>query len=787
MSSNRIPGLPVHRRRAVANCVRNLSFALVILLSVTSGSITGAHETQPDWPTAEQLAEVPPPMDHSIPMARKLIAHLRHRLDSNQLELLDEVHHHLQVMQLVDSGQLGAERQPSALSKIRLVEYFRWQAECSLRTLLDNLSSNTIVELDFREGRPQHSPDEPILINSQHNLVLLRVRSGASNLQADDIFLSMESWDLIHERPDGHFSVNIASSGVSYVLVDLKQLPSDRTTALLTFQDAVGKKPLYTYALTLKAAPRGQIAVDVVDDSDRSVPVLMSIASHNGGEMWEPAEAIDLRPVLNDVVPHLSPSGRGYMFYLFGQRRGRYWIVKPPLEMPLPAGKWDIRVLRGLEYSPIRKTVTVEADQWTRIKLQPKRWTDMPKRGWYSGDDHVHARLETSEDARKLLDYTRAVDIHVANILEMGDVMRTYYPQRGYGTDFRVRHDNHWLIPGQEDPRSVLGHAIGLNLQSKVRDLDRYLSNDWIAGQIHDQGGLYGHTHVGPNACFVHREMALFTPDGIVDFNSIMQATLGTDLYYDFLNLGFKMTASAGADTPYGGTIGAVRTYAYTGNPESFAPDEWFASLKNGHTFVTNGPMIEFKINDAIPGDVIVVDDDERLKVTAKSWGDLGVCHPVSLRLVKLGKTIQEVVAPNRDQASLSLSTEIESGHGCWLAVHATAVDGSQAHTTPIYVSRKGFRHWNIGEAEMLIERQLATLREIESEVRKSERIVETNDSSLDYWNRRTANQADQVRSKVEVSRKFYEDLRDTLEIEIEQREQRGLDSLQIREPVDVD
>ncbi len=770
MSSNKFVDFSGYQLPAFANDVRAMQLTLGILLIVMLTATAGAHETQPDWPTAEQLAEVQPPMDHSIPMARKLITHLRHRLDSRQLELLDEINHHLQVMQLVDAGQLGADRQPSTLSKMRLVEYFRWQAERSLLKLLDSLTPQTIVELNFRDGRPLHSPDEPIAIDSQQNLVLLRVIAGPSSPQASDVCLSMESWDLISERPEGHYPVDIAKSGVSYVLIDLKQLPSNRTTAHLTFHDAVANDPLYTYALTFQAAPRGQIAIDVVDDSDGSIPVLMSITSHDGGEMWEPAEAVDLRTVLNDVVPHLSPSGRGYMFYLFGERRGRYWIVKPPLEMPLPAGRWDIRVLRGLEYSPIRQTVTVEPDKWTRIKLQPKRWTHMPERGWYSGDDHVHARLETSEDARRLLNYTRAVDINVANVLEMGDAMRTYYAQRGYGKDFRVQHDNHWLVPGQEDPRSVLGHAIGLNLQSKVRDLDRYLSNDWIAAQIHEQGGLYGHTHVGPNACFVHREMALFTPDGIVDFNSIMQATLGTELYYDFLNLGFKMTASAGADTPYGGTIGAVRTYAYTGNPQSFTPDEWFAGLKKGHTFVTNGPMIEFKVNDAIPGDEIIVVDDQPLKVTAKSWGDAGVCHPVSLRLVRLGETIQEVVAPDGSQTPLILTSEIGSGHGCWLAVHVTAIDGSQAHTTPIYVTRKGFRHWNVDKADALIERQLATLREIESEVRQSERIVETNDSILDYWNRRTAEQADQVRSKVETTRKYYENLRETLRVEITRR-----------------
>ena len=72
---------------------------------------------------------------------------------------------------------------------------------------------------------------------------------------------------------------------------------------------------------------------------------------------------------------------------------------------------------------------------------------------------------------------------------------------------------------------------------------------------------------------------------GFVDFNSIMQASLGTELYYDLLNLGYKMTASAGADTPYGGTMGAVRVYAYVGTDQDFSPDKWFSCARQRSHF----------------------------------------------------------------------------------------------------------------------------------------------------------------------------------------------------------
>jgi hypothetical protein len=54
--------------------------------------------------------------------------------------------------------------------------------------------------------------------------------------------------------------------------------------------------------------------------------------------------------------------------------------------------------------------------------------------------------------------------------------------------------------------------------------------------------------------------------------------------YYDILNLGFHLTASAGSDLPWGDTIGEARVYAYTG--KQFSAQRWYSALRKGHTFV---------------------------------------------------------------------------------------------------------------------------------------------------------------------------------------------------------
>lgn len=755
----RSPGTPrrvalgVGRRAALRMAWVGAATAALVAISMKSS----AHEAATARPTPEQLAALEPPLSGSEAFTQKLLSHLRGELDEQGLELFDQLEAQLRQRDHIRWGHLADSDQ-------RESEYYRWQAE---RRLLELLAEHLpVVELDYRglSALPDPNPDRPIPLDPRHDVLLLKVVTGDGPTS-----FHVQPWDLNAEYPNSYFRVDVAEQGTSYVMLELSGVPEEQSSSLLGFRAAGAAEAKFLHAVSLAPRAWGHLALDVRDEHGESTPALVRLATREGNRLWEPAGAVDLRACLNEVVPHLSLLGRGYMFYLPGDNRGRYWIVAKPLEMTLPTGDWELRVVHGPEYKPIQQTLHVEADQWTRREIRLERWTNMPAQGWYSGDDHIHARLLNSEDAENLLNYARAADVHVANILEMGDHLRTYYLQRGFGPNFRVHHGDHWLVPGQEDPRSMLGHAIGLNLPRKVRDLDKYLLNDWAAGEIHRLGGLYGHTHVGANACMAHREMALFTPMGIVDFNSIMQASLGLELYYNLLNLGFKLTASAGADTPYGGTVGAVRVYAHTGTDKPFSPDRWFEALGRGRTFVTNGPMLEFRVGDAMPGDEVKTDGHQPLAVRLRAVGLAGASAPKSLRLVRLGETYREVVSDDPQRDALELEVMLEPGHGCWLAAHAVGHDGSEAHSTPIYVVRQGFRHWNVDQAPALIEKQLAVLDEIERDLTESKRLASLG-NSLDYWNRLNAEQSDQVRERLERSRASYRELQATHQRELAAR-----------------
>jgi hypothetical protein len=721
---------------------------LVLVVALVAWSIqprASAHEAPVESPPASVLAGLPAPLQGSARFLEVAPSRLKNRCDDDSLRLLDEVERRLRDADLV---RWGAAKGIDP----RAADYHRGKAEAAILKVLDRLPS--VIRIDTRPGKQDHAgaPEPPRDLDQQANSLLIEVNDGAGPVE-----FQVLTWDLTRESSATPPEVVVTPGVRTYVLLQLESVPHGETQLGFSVRREGSNAPAAWKSVTWRVRPWGQLTLKIRDESGAPTPALLSLRSVEGEVLWEPAGAIDFRPQLNDVVNQsIFEPGRGYMFWLPGERRGRFWVVPSRVEMAIPAGKWEVRVQRGPEHLPVRETIDVAPDEWVRHDVTTRRWCDMKQHGWWSGDDHVHARLMSGDDADRLLLYARAVDVNVANILEMGDYSRSYYSQRGFGRKFRVQDGPYWLVPGQEDPRSMLGHAIGLNLQDRVRDVKRYLMNDDLAREMHEQGGLYGHTHVGANACMVHREMALFTPAGIVDFNSIMQAALGTELYYDFLNLGFKMTASAGADTPYGGTIGAVRVYTQTEGSEEFDPDQWFDALKAGRTFVTSGPMLELSVDDRTMGETIDLNAPQSLRCRAVARGYSGGSAPRSVRVVRWGEGALEATSSDPKQTELIVEGEIDSSRGCWLAAHAVGHDGSEAHSTPVYVSVAGGSHAAPHLVPALVKKQLAALDEIDAALTETQRLTKAGANPIDPFNRVNSEQAQAVRDRIATARRRY-------------------------------
>lgn len=387
----------------------------------------------------------------------------------------------------------------------------------------------------------------------------------------------------------------------------------------------------------------------------------------------------------------------------YGFQPDSAFYVNGTFDLNLPPGEYSISISKGIEYIDRHETFEVTPGMHANKSYHMVRWIDMPSRGWYSADDHIHIRRSPREDPL-LMKWIQAEDIHVGVLLRMGDFWATYYQQYAWGEQGIYQEGDYLLTSGQEDPRTPeVGHALGFGSSDKVRYPDEYYYYDKVFDRLHELGGISGYAHQAES---FHGYRGLML-DGLrrkVDALEIVQFCISEDPlhirhYYHLLDLGYAVTAVAGSDFPWCGKdhdsgtpektarIGNARFYSFLGTPLSFGA--WKTAIKNGRTFATSGPMIDFTVNNKLPGDTLHIKKGSRVTIRTKAHGHQRQVPLERLEVVVHGEVIATVAngQPGQSSSMLSIEKELLLQEGCWIAVRAFAGPGQAAHTTPVYVS----------------------------------------------------------------------------------------------------
>ena len=249
-----------------------------------------------------------------------------------------------------------------------------------------------------------------------------------------------------------------------------------------------------------------------------------------------------------------------------------------------------------------------------------ERYADLPSRGLVLG------RLAHPSHARRgrrpaCVGMVAAEDVYVGNLLEMGNISGTHFKQpKQWGPASRYAVDKrHFVVSGQEDPRTGhMGHTIHHNLESpSISTTDDYFFYNKVFEQSHKQGGSSGFAHMG-SGFNGQRGLALTVPFGLVDFIEVLQAgRLFTDVWYRFLDLGYRISPAAGSDWPYSDFPGVVRNYVKLNGRLDL--DAWFESFHAGHVYVSNGPLLEFTVNGKQMGEELRVKRGAKLTIAASA------------------------------------------------------------------------------------------------------------------------------------------------------------------------
>ncbi|MXX78741.1 MAG: hypothetical protein F4Z33_07205 [Gemmatimonadales bacterium] len=204
------------------------------------------------------------------------------------------------------------------------------------------------------------------------------------------------------------------------------------------------------------------------------------------------------------------------------------------------------------------------------------------------------------------------------------------------------------------------------------------------------------------------------------------------DIWFSFLNLGFNVRPIAGADYPYFGPTlpGVERTYVKLDGP--FAPNEWYKAYRSGHTYVSNGPFLEFRVNGREMGSELRVARGQSLEIVTEASLNPDIDRLNRLELVVHGEVVATATPASADGDRLRLATEIEADESLWVAVRAFGDrDGERdmtvAHSAPVFVVVEDDPWWKLEAVPELVARHRAKLQELLTEpIRPA--------GDLEYW-----------------------------------------------------
>ena len=488
---------------------------------------------------------------------------------------------------------------------------------------------------------------------------------------------------------------------------------------------------------TRAAAGTGRIHLETIDAATtRAVPARVGLYDVTGRIPLPATDALSVHRFADDA--RLQWLNRR-TFWASDSRQAFY--VNGRYDATLPAGVYDLVATRGPEYRLTRRKVEVRAGETTTIRVPLQRYADLPSAGWYSGDSHIHLMRDEPADMA-VWGQLAAEDVHVGNLLEMGNIEGTYFKQPAWDRAGQFERDGYAIVPGQEDPRTGMrGHTIHWNLKSHVHfEKEAFFQYDRVFERTRSQGALTGYAHLG-ELFNGRRGLALDVPFGLVDFIEVLQGgRLNTDVWYSFLNLGYKVLPVGGADYPYFGPTlpGVERTYVKLDAP--FSSAAWFDGLRRGHVYVTNGPFVRLTVNGREMGEELRVARGTPLEIAADAQLNPDVDDFDRLELVVLGEVDARESANGTDRVHLQKT--VTADHSLWIAVRAYG--GHQqpqyttvAHSAPIYVVVDGEPTWKRGAVASLVEYQRAQLNELLTvpiDPNSDLEAWETGDTLVDQW-----------------------------------------------------
>ncbi len=390
-------------------------------------------------------------------------------------------------------------------------------------------------------------------------------------------------------------------------------------------------------------------------------------------------------------------------------RRGaeEHFLLTGNDSFDLPSSPCELTVARGLEYEPVRVNFT--AAEGLSVPVSLRRWASMNQAGWFSADMHVH------RDPKELGQILLAEDLNFAPTITYHVWSeRASQPFPNASAFPVVVDDRHFFTANSEEVERIQGGPGAVVLLA--RELPIPFSGDeyyppaaYFTRETHRRGG-----YVSGDKLFwldTYINVALGEIDFIeINCNHFLPHDVDTDLipwshwpvemgyygdlgfahwmmdfYYQILNCGLNLPLSGGCASGVKATpVGYDRVYAYL-EKQPLTYDNFMRALKEGRTFSTNGPLIDFKINGKVaPGSRTTLQRRAPVDLQATVRGRKGLDR---VEVVVNGKVWRTYQAAGKKE--FQLREKLEPDMSSWVAVRAFEPAEETlvfAHTSPAYL-----------------------------------------------------------------------------------------------------
>jgi hypothetical protein len=382
------------------------------------------------------------------------------------------------------------------------------------------------------------------------------------------------------------------------------------------------------------------------------------------------------------------PDGSGRGVYADGR-----FFAEAGFSVEVPPGRTAIALRSGPDYEPLEMDVEAKQGREVRIRARLRRWFGPEERGWFGGDNHVHAQHDATAAIRTDLAFTalqaRADGLSYITEADSGPspagVERLSTPAFLFRRAPEIRPGpfvGHLNTPGISRP---------IEPEVYARLVDGPLPAQRIAEEVHARGGAVIHTHplTPPHqmhwmgAAEVLSDAVLGRCADALD----LDGQAGELLWFAALNLGNRVAASSYTDCALGRrstpSPGDRRVYCRAGELSYPAIVE---AIRRGRTFATDGgPLYPFvTIDGQGPGETIEPGRDGRHELRA----EIRCLYPLkSARLYRRGEPAESfAVSGKRGEVALGSALREPPGERAWYVLRVEDERGHWAITSPIYV-----------------------------------------------------------------------------------------------------